>query len=260
MAREAGTIRDKLAPLGKRVKKARDSGKQWDDIAEEEGEGQGKCMLAYLCVTEELVTAKNEDMLNKRIVALRDNQQLSWGVISARVDRTEGHVRTVYLNETGVNSRGLRIGKGGRYVNGDGPPEGSKSKAPVKKVTKVDKAKNVAKAAKEKAAARKSGGATKKAAPVKKASGRAASPKGGTSTAPSGKKSPLLDMTLGALKDRLEGESITVLREGTTKTEKFTVKTVKSSADGVLDFTDARTGNVRHVRIEDIKAASTTQE
>lgn len=43
-----------------------------------------------------------------------DNE--SWGLIAVRANMPEGRARRIFAKATGIDSRGLRIGKGGRWV------------------------------------------------------------------------------------------------------------------------------------------------
>jgi hypothetical protein len=238
------TIRDRLESLGKKAQKLRDSrNMQWPEIAEELETGQGKVMLAYLCVTEPLVKAKNEDELRNKIAKMRkrNGDNLSWAVIAARVDRPESYCRSAYQDVTSTEHRGDRIGKGGRYpgvANGTGKVKGTK-KAPAQKATKAEKAAKVAKAAKAKATAKK-GGAKKSAT-------------GGRTAKTPASSGGLADMTLGELKDRLNGKAITV-EDGDGK-RVIKVKTISSLEDGEIGLTD-QAGKVRAVKVEQITRAT----
>jgi len=50
------------------------------------------------------------------VIALRDGQKLSWGKIGVLCLAPEGEVRAMYRKNAGNLDRGLRIGKGGRFV------------------------------------------------------------------------------------------------------------------------------------------------
>jgi hypothetical protein len=56
-------------------------------------------------------------------VVLRRHEGESWGVIAARLSEQtyfpEGRVRKAFANTAQIDSAGLRIGKGGRYVEDD---------------------------------------------------------------------------------------------------------------------------------------------
>lgn len=43
----------------------------------------------------------------------------SWGLISVRFNEPESRTRKAFAEATGMDSKGLRIGKGGRYVSDD---------------------------------------------------------------------------------------------------------------------------------------------
>jgi hypothetical protein len=116
-----------------------DEEKKWDEIAEITGIAVGKCMLAYAAATlpkKELI--KNATAAD--IVNLRDERQLSWGQISVRCQLPESTCRTMYTQETGSTTKGLRIGKGGRHPGGTEPTEKPAKAAKATKATKAEAA------------------------------------------------------------------------------------------------------------------------
>lgn len=78
------------------------------------------------------------------IVARLRNAGESWGLISVRFKEPEGRTRKVF-KETGLDSQGLRIGRGGRYladdprfyVGADRPKLGTELKAGVPALNQV---------------------------------------------------------------------------------------------------------------------------
>lgn len=123
MARDGALKLD--SDLQAQVLKLRDDeGKKWDEIGEITGVAVGKCMLAYSAghvPKKELIkNATTED-----VQRLRDERGLSWGDIMVRTGLNEGQVRALYGKET----KGLRIGKGGRHpddVSGEPKVKGEK--------------------------------------------------------------------------------------------------------------------------------------
>lgn len=243
-------ITEQMTALGKQAVKLRDKDKMaWHDVAGNMDPPQsiGRAMLAYNFAKvrpEDRVTARNDDELAKKIVALRKKEKLSWGVISARTGRGEQQCRALFNSVQGPGAdRGDSIGKGGRHPGG-----GTAKKAPAKKVVAKKAAAKKAPAKKAassgRPAAKKSGGR----APAKKA---AKSAKGG-GTAPKGH--PLVGLDYSDLADKLEGRTITVVREG-RKDEHIKVRSVKALNDGeaTLIDTDAKT---RTIRVQDINRMS----
>lgn len=65
---------------------------------------------------------KAKDATSQTVKQLRDDDQLSWGLISVMMGYKafpESRVRKMYEEASGLRSQGLRIGHGGRYLNGD---------------------------------------------------------------------------------------------------------------------------------------------
>jgi len=53
------------------------------------------------------------------VIAKARTEGQSWGMIAARANMPEGRVRRIFKGSTALDSRGLRIGKGGRFVDRD---------------------------------------------------------------------------------------------------------------------------------------------
>lgn len=251
----ATEITERLEGLGKQVLKLRDKdGLAWHEIAANVGESMGKTMLAYEFAKvkpSEVVTARNDTEMGKKIVALRDKENLSWGVISARTRTPESTCRGLYTAATGTDTKGLRIGKGGRFPGSSNGARPAK-KAPVKK--QVAKKAPVKKQVAKKAPVGKK--APGKKAPAKKQSGRSASPGGRTTTAAG--KGQLVDADYDTLVERLEGKTIQVEREG-RKAEVFKVRSVTRLDGGNVSFIDGRSGNERTVPVASIKRAASAK-
>jgi predicted RNA-binding protein with PUA domain len=174
----------------------------------------GKAILAYM---KAVLPAKekvkgDEAAKQKAIVSLRDDDAMSWGQIMVRVDMNLQKVQSLYEAATGVPTRGLRVGRGGRYPNEVEPGE-------------------------------------KPARVLKKAAAKKAEPPAKTKVAATGKK-PIGEMNLEELQGRLTGAKILVKRGD--KTETIDVKTVKSLKDGVVEITNATNGATRTIKVEDI--------
>lgn len=99
------------------MKLRNDEEKKWDEINEITGVATGKLMLAYsfgsLAKKDMIKNATSAD-----VVRLRDVESLSWGDIMVRTLLNEGTVRRLYTEGTKVDTKGLRIGKGGRHPGG----------------------------------------------------------------------------------------------------------------------------------------------
>lgn len=251
-------ITEKLSDLSKRAVKLRDKDElAWHEVAGELGTSVGKAMLAYefgKVKPADRVTAASDEALGVKIVKLRDKDGLSWGRISARTGRGEQQCRSLYTEATGQSTLGNRIGKGGRHPGGGGKSPrkaGAAKKAPAKKV-----------GAAKKAPAKKATGAKKVAKKVaaKKTTARKAAKSSGNGagrTTTSG-PSKLVDMNEDQIRERLTGRRIRVAlgdpSEGHYKT--FDVLSVRGLSDGTLSFIDAKTSNVRQVRVSGIKNAT----
>lgn len=153
---------------GARIVKLKDTdGKTWGEIADTIGVPQGKAIFLYEQATvtpRTKITAKDEGELKRKIAAAR-NEGMSWGRIAARSGRSEGFCKAAFKEVTGEDARGHRIGKGGRFPDGEAP-EGTPKKA-TGAAAKASKA--VKKAAKKAPPTKKS--AAKKVAkktPIKK--------------------------------------------------------------------------------------------
>lgn len=247
MAKAAAT--EEKAPRGandpefqKSVVKLRDEDEmKWGEIAEELECTPGKAMLAHMIATippRQQIKWKTEEELAEKIVAARNDTTLSWGFIAAstRPVVAESKVRKLFTDTTGTPTRGLRIGKGGRYP-GDENPNGDKP-AKVAAAKKVPAKKAVAK----KAAPAKKAGVAKKAAPAKKAA-----------NGPAKAKVAIADMDLEQLQERLNGKTIQV-QQGDKKV-RISVASVIKLEDGELSFADKAKKN-RTVLLTDITAAS----
>jgi hypothetical protein len=121
----------------------RNDGSKWDEISRAVSMPPGKAMLLFYHATVK-PKDKIKSATGKDVAALRDGQSLSWGEISARTGYPESSARSMYEEETGNSTKGNRIGKGGRYPNGQSAPEGS---TPKKAVAKKAAAKAAPKAA-----------------------------------------------------------------------------------------------------------------
>lgn len=196
---------------------------KWSEIADELNCTAGKAILAYEIVNmpaKDKIKTKDEDELAAAIVAARDDDQDSWGRISARAGIPESKVRKIYEDTTGNSSRGLRIGKGGRYVGDENPN-------PAEKVP----------------AAKKAGGAKK--APAKKtAAAKKAAPKRTTGAG------ALTSMSQDELAERIDGKTIQV-QQGDRKV-RVKVDHVISLEDGTVNLADDKNAN-RAFEVADIK-------
>lgn len=217
---------------------------KWGEIAEELECTPGKAMLAYMIATippKQQIKWKTDEELTEKVVAARDDENLSWGFIAAatRPGVAESKVRKLYTDSTGTPTRGLRIGKGGRYPD-DERPDGAPA---AKKVTTT--AKKVP--AKKAAAAKKAPVAKKAAAPAKKAVAKKAA------NGPTRAKVALQDMDLEQLKERLNGKTIQVTHDG--KASKIAVASIISLEGDELSFADKAKKN-RTVLLSEITGAS----
>jgi hypothetical protein len=64
------------------------------------------------------ITGDSDTVLGAQIVRARADGQ-SWGIIAARAGMPEGRVRRIFKDVSAIDSRGLRVGQGGRYVDDD---------------------------------------------------------------------------------------------------------------------------------------------
>lgn len=199
---------------------------KWDEIAKELECQQGKAMMAYMVGTippKERIKGKTDEEIAEGIVAARDEDLNSWGRIAARAGIAESRVRKIYEETTGTSPRGLRVGKGGRYPDGEKPD--APAKAPAKKAV------------------------AKKAAPAKKAPAKAAAAKKAAAT-----KNPLLSMDLEQLQERLNGKTITVDR-GDARPERIQVKNVSALDGDTMEITD-KAGKSRTILVPDVTKAT----
>lgn len=121
------------------VVRRRDAGEKWDALADAMETTAGKALLAYMWATIEEKDKVKGDYEKRRaaVPGLRDDGY-SWGQISVMVDLPESNVRAAYEELRNESTRGLRVGRGGRYPNdADRPaPKPKAAKAPAKKVVK----------------------------------------------------------------------------------------------------------------------------
>jgi len=215
------------AVLTARILELRDAEEKtsWFDIAQELEIGEGKAMFLYMIAhvkPNERIHWKDDDELAAKIVPLRDEGKLSWGILAARAGAPESKLKSLYEAATGTSVVGNRIGKGGRYPTG--------AERPVK-----------AAAAKKAPASKKAAMAEKVVTPT-----NVAMPKPGT---------PLSEYSLSQLKVRLNGKSLTYQRND-GKTEKIAVKNVtKLNDSGEVTLSD-QDGKSRTLLVTGIKSAS----
>lgn len=109
----------------------RNDGAKWDEISTAVDHPSGKCMLIYAHATVR-PKDKVKEATPEQVAAMRDDETLSWGVISARTGYPESSLRGMYEEATGKSTKGNRIGKGGRHP---GTPNGTAKKSTAKKST-----------------------------------------------------------------------------------------------------------------------------
>jgi len=185
-----------------------EQGLKWAEIAEQLEIGQGKATVLYFKATldpKDKVSWKNEEDLAEKIVALRDEDSISWGIIAIRVGVPETKVRKMYTDTTGVDNKGLRIGKGGRHPKGEENGNGSTATTP--------------RSAKQKASDGEASGAAE------------------TVALPNPRETPYSDWTLAQLKTRFNGKKVTY-QNSAGKIERCQVKTVRKIVDGEMTFAD----------------------
>ena len=123
--------------LSPQIVEMRENGAKWSEIQETLGIAQGRAMLLFLKATtapKERINGKTDEELAAKIVKARNEDKLSWGQISARSGIGEGRARSLFEQASGESARGNRVGRGGRYPDGDTPPaKETKAKAPAKK-------------------------------------------------------------------------------------------------------------------------------
>lgn len=123
----------------KRIKEQKDADKSVAEIAKAEGTSKGQVayglLRAEIPVKQRQSLEDDEATLAKEVVRLRNDENKSWGIISATVGVAESRVRSVYAETTGVDHKGNRIGKGGRHpgdVDADKSPAAKKAGASKK--------------------------------------------------------------------------------------------------------------------------------
>lgn len=194
-------------------------------IADQLGVGQGKVILAYMRATvdpADKVKWKDEDDLGAKIVKMRTDQKLSWGVIGVRLDVPESKVRTLFTATSGEEHRGNSIGRGGRHPAEENGNGSTAAKTP------------------------RSSAAARKAAASEASDGPAVE-------LPNPKEVPFSDWTLAQLKVRFNGKT-TTYQASSGKIEKVVVKNVLKIKDGEMTFSDLDGG--RHtITTTSIKSA-----
>lgn len=219
--------------IEKIVEAREEQGLPWAEIREMSGGmSLGKLMfLRDVGTVEEKdrIKYRSEEDLPEKFEEARKNN-LSWGIIAARVGLPPGRVRKIYEDHFGEGSSKLEGGqervKGRRGVVAEKPdPE--------------DKPKKAAKAKSKKAPAKKS---SKSKAPAKKKAGGSF-----------GGVKPLAEMDTEELAERLDGKTITV-KQG-SKNVRIGVKSVKETDGEEVEFTDNK-GKARTVKISAITKAS----
>jgi hypothetical protein len=118
----------------------RNDGSKWDEIARAVGMPTGKAMLIYNFATTP-AKQRIKNATAAQVKDLRDEENLSWGVISARTGYPESACRGLY-RDAGGDDRASRVGKGGRYANGTVRPDkpaGAAKKGVAKKVSAAKK-------------------------------------------------------------------------------------------------------------------------
>lgn len=117
-----------------------DDEKTVPEIAKDLGVAKGQVALALLRgrvpVKQRQMLEDDPETLAKEVVRLRNDETLSWGVISAHLGVPESLVRTTFAETTGTDHKGNRIGKGGRHpgdVDAEKSPAAQKAKGAAKK-------------------------------------------------------------------------------------------------------------------------------
>lgn len=133
---EEPTAKELRAELAEQIVAAREDGMKWEEIATQFKTSTGKAMLLHAEATvrpKDRIKGASDEELGGKIAAARDEDKLSWGQIMARSGLSETKCRNLYTAATGDPTRGHRIGKGGRYPNGQEPPANEKAPAKAKK-------------------------------------------------------------------------------------------------------------------------------
>lgn len=115
-----GADRHELKPTGMEadvVRLRKEDGLKWDEIADKMGTTTGRVLMAWNIATvgNKRIKGTQEERAS-HIVRLREELH-SWGQIAAIVNLNEGFVRSEYHRLTGTPTRGLRVGRGGKYPN-----------------------------------------------------------------------------------------------------------------------------------------------
>lgn len=108
----------------------KDAGEAWNEVLTDLGLNYSQAWLFWARRTivvnhPKLVfdtTGKGEATIGKAIAAMRNEggEFASWGWIAVRCDLPESRVRKLFTLHTNVRHDGLRIGKGGRFVQDEG--------------------------------------------------------------------------------------------------------------------------------------------
>lgn len=188
--------------LVERIVEMRDEdGKKFAQIAEELGIQTGKAQWFYeygKLPKKERVSFDTEKELGQWVVDAREDEKLSWGRMSMRTGLAEGRLRNLYAQFAKNPDKGKRIGRGGRYAEGDERPE------PKEKTSKKEA----------------------------KASGKAKAAAGKAAT-----KNPLEDLDLDGLRKRLTGKIVTTGAKSGEE-ERYKIEKIKSLKKGIMTVVD----------------------
>lgn len=241
--------------LTQKVLAMREQKKTWAEISSTLGIGQGRAMGLALkagVAPKERIKFTDDDDLATQVVDLRNDQKLSWGIISIRSGVGEAKLKRLFSEASGTPALGHRIGKGGRFPTGAERPAASNGSG---KAAKSGKSAKSTKAGGRESAP-KSTKSTKASKGGKKSKAGTAVPEGvGPASSPAtSTKKPLVEYSLEELQARLSGKVITV---GTTDggSRRIAVKSVRGLKEGQLDFFDNK-GKNRTVTLAAITKAS----
>lgn len=133
VASKRAAVKEANVSLGQDIMKMRDDqGMKFQEIADDLRITPGKVHFLYACATvkpKDRIKWSDDDDLAAKIVDARDDDELSWGLISARAGVPESRVRKLYTDTTGKSTLGMSIGKGGRKPTNGAKPASKTAKA-----------------------------------------------------------------------------------------------------------------------------------
>lgn len=120
------------AALTTKVLALRAKDKKWSEIGEQLGITPGKAQFLVMCSEvkpKDKIKFTSDEELGEKVVAARDEELLSWGLIAARSGVSEGKIKRLYEEAGGKGPQNVASARAG---DGEATPRKAKGKGKAK--------------------------------------------------------------------------------------------------------------------------------